>query len=401
MSIGYSARSLPEAEVSRSMSAPGPEQDGSGYFLYHSIGMFPGKGARIAEALARVAHIWGTPDDAQWPVSLTIRGEFLYRWSRYINVPRSTITTAENVTTAVYALVGALPARQLEGKRVLIAADCFPSLHFLLSGMAARRGFTLHTVPLRPGEAWVRDEDMIEQWTPDVALALLTYVTSTASHRCDLQALIAHGRAMGSLVGVDITQGVGIVPFDAASLAPDFVVSTTLKWLCGVAGAGILHVREELLQQCAPELRGWFSQENIFSWDLGAFSYAHDARRFDHGTPSILASAACIPALDWHAQQDPVALRAHNRRIVEMIMDAAPTLGLAVVSPKQAEQRGGSVMLRLPDNLPAARAIDTLRENGVYADCRGSTLRLSPGNMTTSAGVERLLTSLTRLLRAR
>jgi len=38
--------------------------DGSGYFLYHSIGMFPGKDERIAEALARVAAFWGTPNDA-------------------------------------------------------------------------------------------------------------------------------------------------------------------------------------------------------------------------------------------------------------------------------------------------------------------------------------------------
>ena len=34
-------------------------------------------------------------------------------------------------------------------------------MHFLLSGMAARRGFELRTVPPRPGESWVRDEDFL------------------------------------------------------------------------------------------------------------------------------------------------------------------------------------------------------------------------------------------------
>jgi len=66
---------------------------------------------------------------------------------------------------------------------------------------------------------------------------LLTWVTSTASHRCDAASLIAHGHRMGSIVGVDITQGVGLLPFTATSGA-DFVVSTSLKWLCGVPGAG-------------------------------------------------------------------------------------------------------------------------------------------------------------------
>lgn len=367
------------------------QPDGSGYFLYHSIGMYPGKAQQISRALASVAGIWGTPNDAQWPASLEVRGQFLERWRQYIAAPAGTITTAENVTTALYSLVGSLPDRHLRGRRLLIAADCFPSLHFLLAGMAQRRGFVLDTVPLRSGESWVRDEDFIGRWGPDVGVALLTQVTSTASHRCDLQTLVAHGRTMGSLVGVDITQGIGIVPFDVASANVDFVVSTTLKWLCGVAGAGVLQVRDDLLRECRPELRGWFSQENIFAWSLDGFAYARDARRFDHGTPSIMACAACIPALEWHATQDRAALAAHNRLLVEAIIEAAPALGLTLVSPRDAAERGGSVMFRLPAGADPSAVIQTLRDNFVFADCRGTTLRLSPGNVTTMAGAERLM----------
>jgi len=35
----------------------------------------------------------------------------------------------------------------------------------------------------------------------------------------------------------------------------------------------------------------------------------------------------------------------------------------------------------------------------VFTDARGSTLRLSPGNLTTAAGVERLLRTLSAALR--
>src|SRR5262245_34264860 len=139
-----------------------------GYFLYHSIGMFPGKAEQVAAALARVATLWGTPDDAQWEQSLHIRNQFLERWARFIGAPAGTMTTAENVTTAMYSIIGALPDRHLKGRKLLIAADCFPSLHFLLSGMAARRGFELVTVPMRPGDTWVRDDDFIAQWGADV-----------------------------------------------------------------------------------------------------------------------------------------------------------------------------------------------------------------------------------------
>jgi selenocysteine lyase/cysteine desulfurase len=370
------------------------DSEASGYFLYHSIGMFPGKAERIAAAVASLGNLWGTPNDRQWEHSLRIRTQFLVRWSELIGAPAGTMTTAENVTTALYSLVGSLPDRYLKGRKLLIAADCFPSLHFLLSGMAQRRGFTLHTVAMRAGEAWVRDEDFIAAWGPEVGVALLTWVTSTGSHRCDLRALVEHGRARGSLVGVDITQGVGIVPFHLSAMNVDFVVGSTLKWLCGVAGAGVLQVRESLLPECTPELRGWFSQENPFAWALDSFEYAGDARRFDSGTPSIFAAAACLPALDWHASKELSLLAHHNRALCDAVIKGCANLGFELVSPASAEERGGSVMFRLPARVDPAAVVAGLREQNLYADCRGNILRISPGHATTAAGVERLLRAL-------
>ncbi|HET8728921.1 MAG TPA: aminotransferase class V-fold PLP-dependent enzyme [Alphaproteobacteria bacterium] len=369
-------------------------QPDDGYLLYHSIGMFPGKAARMGEALAEFAAFWGRADDAQWQTALARRQEFIDRWRRLINVPAGTLTTAENVTTALFSIVGGLPEHHLKGRRVLIAADCFPSLHFLLARLADRFGFTLDTVPIGAGANWVTEEDFIARWDETVGLALITWVTSTTSHRSDVARLVEHGRRMGSLAGVDITQGVGVLPFDAGSLGVDFTISTSLKWLCGAPGAGILHVREELLGECRPELRGWFSQENIFSWDLDKFAYAPDARRFDHGTPSVVSAIGSLPGLEWHAGQDMAALLAHNRRLTAMILEAAPGLGLTPVSPQDPDKRGGSLMLRLPAGADPAGVVDRLRRASVYADCRGRILRLSPGPITTQAGIDRLVREL-------
>jgi selenocysteine lyase/cysteine desulfurase len=260
--------------------------------------------------------------------------------------------------------------------------------------MAERRGFNVQTVPLRAGESWVRDEDFLAAWGEDVGVALLTWVTSTASHRCELRALVEHGRKRGSLIGVDITQGVGIIPFDVRATNADFVVGSTLKWLCGAAGAGVLQVRESLLAECRPELRGWFSQENPFAWALDSFAYAGDARRFDHGTPAILACAASLPALDWHARQDPATLQTHNRRLSGAVIDGCEALGLELVSPRDADRRGGSVMFRLPPGIEPTALVESLRTQRLFADCRGTTLRISPGNVTTVDDVDRLLRAL-------
>jgi kynureninase len=367
----------------------------SGYFLYHSIGTFPGKEEALRHQLAQFAAFWSREEDAQWPTALSLRREFVDFWGRLIDAPAGTLTSAENVTAGLYSVIGALPQRHLRGRRVLIAEDCFPSLHFLLAKLAHRFGFLLDTAKLRPGEAYVHDEDFIARWQDDVGVALLTWVTSTASHRCDAAALIAHGRRHGSIVGLDITQGVGVVPFSVTNGA-DFAISTSLKWLCGVPGAGIIYVAPPLLAECEPEFRGWFSQEDPFSWDLTKFRFAADARRFDHGTPSVLSAAGSLPGLRWHAATGIDMIAAHNRILSERIIAHARDRRWKIASPVDALQRGGSVMLHLPAG--AGDVVAALRSRQLYCDARGTTLRLSPGAVTTTGDVDTLCAALDHLL---
>jgi selenocysteine lyase/cysteine desulfurase len=369
------------------------------YFLYHSIGMYPGKDRDLAEAMAGFARVWGRPDDSQWGTVLPLRQRFIDRWRAILNAAPGSVTTCDSVTQGLSSVVEALPEAALRGRVVLVAADCFPSNHFLLSGLAPRLGFTLRTVPLRQGAAHVEDEDVLAQWTPEVGLALLTWVSSTSSRRIDLAALVAHGRDQGSLIGVDLTQAAGLLPFDVGAPAVDFAVSTSLKWMCGTPGAGALYVAPDLAQRCTPTLRGWFSQPDPFNWDITRFTYATGARRFDSGTPSCMAAIASLPALDWHAGQDHAALLAANRRLTARLFDIADDLRLPVVTPRDAARRGGSVMLALPQGTPAPAVVEALRAQGITTDARGQTLRLSPGAITTLAGCDRLAEALPAALR--
>ncbi len=360
----------------------------AGYFLYHSIGMYPGKDEELAAAMAEFAQVWAAPDDKQWGYILHRRQDFIDYWRRIINVPKGSTTTCENVTQGVHMLMRSLPDGQLKGKRVLVAEDCFPSIHFLLAGLAPKMGFTLDTVPRSAGKTWAEADDFMARWGRDVGLALITWVTSTASARVDLAPLVAHGREMGSLIGVDITQAAGLIPFDAMNPKVDFVVSTSLKWMCGTPGAGMLYVDKSLVLELEPETRGWFSQNNPFSWDLDKFEYAPDIRRFDSGTPACMPALASLPALRWHAEQDHAELAASNRRMVDRIIARADALDLPLHSPRDADGRGGSVMLRFPDKAEASAVVGALGVEGYSVDFRGQLVRLSPGNMTHEATID-------------
>lgn len=371
---------------------------GDAYLLYHSIGHYPEKGSDLARELAAFSKNWSAFDDGQWADVLPKRQRFIDLWAQLIRAPKGTLTTAENVTTAMMSLIGSLPDHMLRGKKVLVAEDGFPSIHFLLSGLAHRYGFTLQTVALRQGAHWVEEDDLIAEWDENVALALLTWISSTTSHKNDLPRLVAHGRAMGSLIGVDITQGAGLLPYDVSAPQVDFVISTSLKWLCGVPGAGILYVDEALMPICQPDLRGWFSQDNPFSWALDKFAFAPDARRFDNGTPSTVSAIASLPALEWRMRQDDAAFVAHNRKLSGLLCDGLDAMGLALATPRDPDRRGGSLMVSLPEAIPAADIVNKLRGQNIFMDCRSQILRMSPGPITTEAGVVRTLQVLSELI---
>ncbi|MEX3707047.1 aminotransferase class V-fold PLP-dependent enzyme [Paraburkholderia sp. BR14317] len=373
------------------------DSDFSGWMMYHSVGVFPGQREAVTAALARFTSDWYAPDERRWSVGLRARDALLSNWATLIGADAAHVFGAQNVTDVFARFIDGLDDAALRARTVLIAADCFPSLHFLLNGVAARRGFTLKTVPVRAGEAYVRDEDFVAAWDAQVGLALITWVSSLTSKRVDLAALAAHARTTGSLVAVDITQGAGILPFNLREIPFDFVCGSTLKWLCGAPGSGLGYVAPHLLTSAVtPCVRGWFSQADPFNWNLDAFSYAPDARRFDTGTPSLLPFVASKPGFDWLLSQPPGKLRAHNLSLCHQLVEITGGLGYALLSPRDDASRGGSVMVQTPEHLDPQEVVAKLASQHILVDSRGRTLRLSPGACTTVAGIERLAARLPR-----
>ncbi|MCG5074821.1 aminotransferase class V-fold PLP-dependent enzyme [Paraburkholderia tagetis] len=373
------------------------DDDRSGWLMYHSVGVYPGHQQAMTEALATFTDYWCAANERRWDLALAARACLLADWAELVGARAQDVFGAQNVTEAFARFLDGLGDAILRGKTVLVAADCFPSLHFLLRGEAQRRGFAVRTVPVREGESCVLDEDFIGAWRDDVALALVTWVSSLTSKRVDLRAIRAHALRTGSLVALDVTQGIGILPFDVRETPFDFVCGSTLKWLCGAPGTGLGYVAPHLMAQgMEPSVRGWFSQDDPFNWDLERFAYAPDARRFDTGTPSVLPFIASQPGMRWVRAQPVDSLRAHNLALCHVLIDLLDEKGYTVLSPRADDERGASIMARAPEHLDPAQIVHELSKARLFVDARGRTIRFSPGICTSAAGIERLAPCLPR-----
>jgi hypothetical protein len=57
------------------------------------------------------------------------------------------------------------------------------------------------------------------------------------------------------VIGVDITQAAGLIDYDCQASGCGFRhVSTSLKWMCGSPGGGILQVMPDVIARCQPSL---------------------------------------------------------------------------------------------------------------------------------------------------
>jgi selenocysteine lyase/cysteine desulfurase len=364
--------------------------DDSGWLQYHSVGRFPGQRQAIGAALGAFADVWLALDDRRWLVAGECRRRAMALWGKLVGASEQCTFAAENVTLAFGAFIDALPPSTLSARKVLIAEDCFPSLYFLMVELAKRIGFRLETVRIAPGASYVSDQDFVKAWDRDVALAMVNWVTSVSSKRADLPRLLDHARSMGSMVALDITQGVGILPLDLAGMDIDFAAATSLKWLCGVPGAGFAYVRPNLLDRLNPRVHGWHSQPDPTSWVLDRFSLAPDARRFGNGTSSPLPYIGSLPGIEWVLAQGVSKLAEHNLKLCHRLIEIVDLHGLTLASPRDDAQRGGSVMIALSNAAEAEAIRLQLLGLGFICDARSERLRWSPGCVTTMEALDAL-----------
>ena len=79
-----------------------------GYFLYHSIGMYPGKETDLAAAMTEFAQIWGASNDKQWGYVLRKRQDFIDYWRHIINAPRLSSMSASILAKLTSGLISAM-----------------------------------------------------------------------------------------------------------------------------------------------------------------------------------------------------------------------------------------------------------------------------------------------------
>ena len=370
-----------------------PILDTCTYLVSHSLGAMP---KRTAGALQEFADTWSSRGvrawhEGWWEMGRTT-GDLL---APILGVRPGTITMHQNVSV-VMGIIGSC-FRYDGARRKIVLTDLeFPTNMYLFEGFR-RYGAQIEYVP--SGSAMRTDLDrLLDAIDESTVLVPLSLVLFRSSYIQDARAVIDKAHRVGAHVILDVYQAAGTVPLAIEALDADFAVGGSVKWLCGGPGAGYLYVRPDLAKTLEPALIGWAAHAEPFSFATGPVVYADGAERFQSGTPNIPALYSARSGYQIVGEIGVPAIREKSLRLTRRIMDYAARAGYRLNTPASDAERGGAVIVDVPEAEAASKA---LLDRDVIIDYRpGAGIRIAPHFYNTEHDVDTAMAILDEVVHA-
>ena len=304
-----------------------------------------------------------------------------------------TITMHQNATVAQSIVASCFSFDGPRRKIVLQDLD-FPTNHYLFEGFR-RYGAEIVIVPSDNAIAAPIDRlvDAIDERTALVPISLVLFRSGALQ---DVRPVVDKAHRVGARVVLDAYEAAGTVPMDLTALGVDFAVGGSVKWLCGGPGAGYLYVRPDLIPQVRPSVVGWAGHTAPFGFETGEIRYADTVERFQSGTPNVPSLYSARGGYEIVAEIGVPAIRERSLALTRRLMDAAVKRGWRLNTPTADRDRGGSVVLDVPNG---ATVTDELIRRQVIVDYRpGAGIRLAPHFYNTEAEIDTAVETMDAIL---
>lgn len=360
------------------------------YLINNSLGAMP---RRVYDNLKTYADIWSSRgirawEEGWWEFIGTI-GNIL---ADIIHAPKDTVSMHQNVTIAEAVVLSCFDFRP--GKNKIVYSDMnFPSVMYLYQARIPD-GAKIEIVKSEDGIT-VPTEKMLAAIDDTTLLVPISHVLFKSAYIQDVRAIIDKAHRCGAHVVLDTYQSVGTVPVDVQALSVDFVVGGSIKWLCGGPGAAYLYVRPDLGARLQPRLTGWMAHEKPFAFEKELRYTDRLSFKFLNGTPHLPALYTVQAGYEIIREIGVEKIRQRSMQLTERIVMRAQDQGLKINSPLNPLERGGTVIVQLPDS---ERIAHELLKRDFLIDWRPNAgIRISPHFYNTTDEIDAIMAEIKKL----
>jgi len=371
-----------------------PILERTNYMISNSLGAMP---RGVYDALHAYADTWATRGVRAWEESWwTLAAEVGNELGALMNAPKGSVSVHQNVTTCQAVVASCF---DFTGKRnkVVYSDMNFPSVMYFWEAQR-QYGAQVHMVKTDDGITVPIDRllDAIDEQT---LLVPISHVIFRSAYINDAKAIVEKAHKVGAHVVLDTFQSLGTVPVDVAALDVDFACGGVLKWLCGGPGVAYLYVHPDLGRKLEPKLTGWFAHRNPFGFEVGPVQYAEPPFRFMNGTSHIPSLEAARPGLKIIREVGVEKIREKSMRQTARLIALADQHEWRVNTPRDAEKRGGTVSIDMPD---AQQVCRDLLARDILVDWRPKAgVRFSPHFYNTDEEIDAAIAAVEEILKGR
>jgi len=280
------------------------------------------------------------------------------------------------------------------GDEVVISNQEFPSNRIVWEALADR-GVVVRYAELQQ-TASTPEAALAAQITDRTRLLAISSVQYGSGLRLDLATLGAICQQHGILFCVDAIQSVGAMPMDVQQCQIDFLMADGHKWMLGPEGLGLFYCRRERLDQLQLQQYGWHMVADMGNYDRSDWQIAPSARRFECGSPNMLAIHALEASLSLLQEVGMEQVTGELLRRSDWLIEQLPRYGMEVLTPTTAQRHAGIVTFR-PERGDPHPLQQQLMAHGVLCAARGGGIRFSPHFYTPFSSMEKALVLLAQL----
>ena len=353
----------------------------SNYLLNHSVGR-PLKTSEN-DFSERFYEPWKKSNDEPWEKWLETINDFTLSLAKIFNAKQSEFCPQVNLSSGLTKILMSLKQVQKKKSVVLVSEIDFPGMGFALK-KSLPEDCEIRFIPVN--EDITNSSIWDAYMTEDIDLVFVSHAYSNTGQLSPISDVISMARSRDIISILDIAQSAGIVPIDLTALKPDFMLGSSVKWLCGGPGAAYLWVNTERLSSCEPKDVGWFSHENPFEFDIHNFRYHDSALKFWGGTPVVAPFVIATNSINYFTKIGIKNIRKHNQAL---IAKTANEIDLEFVSPRDEAIRGGTMILDFGSN--QQKVLNHLQDNNIGVDLRSHGIRISPHIYNDEQDIDQLI----------
>ncbi|KTF10315.1 aminotransferase class V-fold PLP-dependent enzyme [Pseudoalteromonas sp. H105] len=358
------------------------------YLLNHSVGRALKTGQD--DFNAHFFAPWQLTNKEPWQQWLGTIERFTGALGELFNSKKELFCPQVNLSSALTKILMSHPRFTGAKCRVLMAQSDFPSMGFAMQ-KALPDGAQIDYIP--------RDLDLTDAsvWQQhiksDTDLVFISHAYSNTGQQAPVKEIAAYCKRNNTLSLVDVAQSAGVLPLDLSTVGVDFLIGSSVKWLCSGPGAAYLWVSESQLSVCQPKDVGWFSHQNPFEFDINHFDYHSTALRFWGGTPSIAPYVIAGHSIAYFAKLGVATVRQHNFALLAQLNKS---LSDYVVSPRSAGTCSGTAILHFSEAQKAV--LDALVDADISVDERAYGIRVSPHIYNDKQDIARFIDVIKKVL---